>query len=161
MSMKSVVGAAVLVLTAWGFVATGCSSSSSSVSPAGDVSSLCQRLVYCGKKDSTGAVYTQATCEANFKGWIMPGGCLSAFQSATCADVTASPAAASLKSACFPPCAATTCSADQSEVTICTTSGGETFSCTDICARNSQTYIGICGTSANGKTSPTPVCWCQ
>lgn len=162
MSMKSVVGAAVLVLTAWGFVATGCSSSSNSGgNAAGNVSSLCQRFVYCGKKDGTGALETQASCEAALKGWVMQAGCLEAYQGATCADVIASPSPASLKSACFQACATTTCSADQSEITSCTTSGGMTFTCADLCARNGQTYIGICGTSANGQTSTSPQCWCK
>lgn len=163
MKTRGIVGGLVLVLAAWGLVATGCSSSdSSSGSSASQVTSLCQRLVYCGQKDSTtGQPLTQAACESNLKGWIMPSGCLPAMQNATCADVTAATTPAAIQQACFPACAATTCSSDNSTISICNTSGAMTFACTDVCARKSMTYIGICGTSANGQTSATPVCWCK
>lgn len=148
----------------------GCSSSSASGTTsapaysAADLTAVCTRWVGCNAFESGGESY----CELKFRGWIVPAGCVSATQAASCDELVASfKANGSLwpttPSICFPPCTdklTATCANDES--TYCDSNGvSTTDDCAAECAGDQMTYTGTCGTSYGGQTSSFAKCWCK
>jgi hypothetical protein len=151
-----------------------CSSSGGggSSNPTDEVSDICSRFVACGTADgTTGATFTQSSCESDFDGWVPPSGCQSAIDSASCGTINGGSGGDAL-STCFPSCTGvggTSCSGD--DISQCagdteagaTTGEAITRTCASVCTEQGQTYAGVCGASYQGMSSPTgeDTCWCQ
>ncbi|MFI5301108.1 MAG: hypothetical protein ACHREM_23740 [Polyangiales bacterium] len=131
-----------------------------------DVASICAKAVSCGLLETNGNPYTQSDCLAQYNGWIPALNCAADYSAASCDDVLGTGSgAASLNSICFPSCATSSGSVCSGvDITECTTSGVSlTFTCAGKCAQQSRTFVGTCGTTYNGTTSPSgeSICWCN
>jgi hypothetical protein len=139
-------------------------SSSSGGSSSSFASQMCAKLSGCSSEP--------ANCQAAYEAAVFDSSCQSTLLSASCADLVATPVPPSLLG-CFPACSggtmscggnvtSTTCNSDGT-FTQCNQGNQYVYTCTGICASESKSYSGTCGTTYLDQMSPTGCaeCWCQ
>jgi len=130
--------------------------------PVGDpVTRFCNRLIACGALDKNGNPYNSATCEEVYGTLLLPSGCPSAVESATCNDINNPNSQPYF--VCFPVCSVTKCGVDGESLDLCRSGFLYTYDCNAECALSGKSYTGFCGTSYQGQMTSTgePDCWCQ
>lgn len=142
--MKAGLVAVLLVVLGLGF--SGCGEDA-------DRGAVCDKMVSCGQFS------TVDECELALGTMQLSSPCLKAMNSASCADhALAEP---SYWAVCWDQCSveAQHCSGDTMQ--YCDGTWELIFRCEGVCATGDGTYSGVCGTSYNGQTSETDVCWCE
>jgi hypothetical protein len=123
-----------------------------------DANAFCNKAVTsCG----TGKAKL-SECLAAFAAVRVSPECADALLNASCSDLAST--TSSVDSICFPPCSTpgTTCNGDGT-LSICgNASKTLVYDCKTSCSTVSgNTWTGICGKSAEGKTSEQDKCWCK
>lgn len=136
---------------------TTSSGSSATGRSAIDTSKLCNRLL--GECQQS---FTMAACVKLYGSLRVTASCLSAIDTASCADLLST--TSSVSTTCFPPCtgALATCNADGT-ITFCTDSGStQVADCASSCAAEGwSSWSGECGTTYQGQVVARAQCWCR
>src|SRR5690606_38239607 len=119
---------------------------------------FCDQLIACAATQQT-----HEECTSTFGAMRVSSACVEASAAATCEDLQSTES--ETLDVCFPRCdAAGTASCDaHGAVTQCSTAGRTlTLDCEAACvAGGFNAWTGVCGTTFEAQTSPTPRCWCD
>jgi hypothetical protein len=140
-------------------------SGSSDGGNSGWVSQICSKLAGCNVEPTN--------CQAAYAAIVLSSSCQSTMLAASCSDLTASTPPPSL-AFCFPTCdvgptscggnvTANACSSDGGTLSECNGGTQFVYTCAGVCAAESKTYSGTCGTTYDEQTSSTGCeeCWCE
>ena len=137
-------------------VSFACSSTSGGTTDA--CSTACAHSASCPNATSV------QTCTAECHGLHLSQQCTDAITSAPCSELAKGLDQSSVTPACF-----ASCSPDEQHciagdrMQICKSSVELTADCSWACSTAGKAYVGVCGSSYQGQTSPNggDVCWCK